>query len=204
MVLFLESFLEFSGRVKHRDSWAHTNPTEELFSSLPLCFGHGQLLWLAVVIYHYRQIIFAIIGREALVSEFTLLWIFRFAGLLAFTRGKTWVSQVLRALLSHQSFRIWGSRMLSTVHSPVWSYNGVLPEQLSTGRTLCWAPLKAEVIGLFIKVKILGILMVSFMISSKTPKFGSSDARRVLCRDENLVDEVPMEQWEVNKAYREW
>lgn len=46
--------------------------------------------------------------------------------------------------------------------------------------------------------------MVSFMISSKTPKFGSSDARRVLCRDENLVDEVPMEQWEVNKAYREW
>lgn len=38
--------------------------------------------------------------------------------------------------------------------------------------------------------------MVSFMISTKTTKPSASD--------ENLVDEVHMEQWKVNKAYREW
>lgn len=36
--------------------------------------------------------------------------------------------------------------------------------------------------------------MVSFMMSSRTAKPSPSDARRGMCRDENLLGDVHMEQ----------
>lgn len=42
--------------------------------------------------------------------------------------------------------------------------------------------------------------MASFRISSRTTKPVPSDARRVMYRDENLMVEVLMKQWKVNKT----